>query len=125
MTKPPYRTRAVYRITTFVPLENLECLLEGIIRVVPLQYGKYDRVAWWSAVGTEQFRPLQGANPTVGSEGKIERVPSVRLEFTIPRYRALLERVLTVGLIPHHPWEEPVVFVDESLVTLSSSGEML
>ena len=57
-----------------------------------------------------------------GKVGEMERVPSVRLEFVIPRDQALLERLLTEGLIPSHPWEEPAVFIDETLVTLTQTG---
>jgi hypothetical protein len=107
-------TRAAYRITTFVPPDHLESVLEGVERVVPLVFGRYESCAWWSSVGVEQFRPLPGATPTVGVPGRIERVPTVRLEFAIPRDVGLLERVLRDGIIANHPWEEPAVFVDES-----------
>jgi hypothetical protein len=112
-------TRPVYRITTFVPPEHLDSLLEGVEREVPLVFGPYDRSAWWSAVGVEQFRPLPGSNPTVGRTGHVERVPTVRVEFAIPRDRELLGRVLAHGVIANHPWEEPAVFVDEALATAS------
>jgi len=113
--------KPVYRVTTFVPPDHVEALLEGVVRVVPLEHGRYDRIAWWSTPGTEQFRPLRGANPTTGSEGQVKRVASVRVEFAIPRDSAVLERFLTHGVIPNHPWEEPAVFVDESMVTLTQA----
>lgn len=109
--------RQAYRVTTFVPPESLEAVLEAIEREAePLRFGSYERWAWWSATGIEQFRPSEGAEPTVGKVGEIERVPSVRLEFALPREPEVLERVLVRGLIPAHPWEEPVVFVDETLI---------
>jgi len=37
----------------------------------------------------------------------------------IPRGRDLLERCLTRGVIPNHPWQEPAIFIDESEVTVS------
>ena len=109
----------MYRITTFIPPEHVDGLLDGVSREVPLQYGHYDQSAWWSAVGVEQFRPMPGANPTFGEIGRTERVPTVRIEFAIPRDAELLTRFLTRGLIPHHPWQEPAIFVDESQVTVS------
>jgi hypothetical protein len=115
--------RPVYRITTFVPPDHLDAVLEGVEREVPLIFGPYDRSAWWSAVGVEQFRPLPGASPTVGEPGTTERVPSVRLEFAIPRDPALLHRVLTRGVLANHPWQEPAVFVDESLSTATAIAE--
>jgi hypothetical protein len=113
--------RKVYRITTFVPPEHVEALLEGIASQVSLRYGQYDRSAWWSAVGVEQFRPLPGAKPTHGIIGRVERVPTVRVEFAIPRDGDLLFQVITRGLRPHHPWHEPAVFVDESEITVTET----
>ena len=109
----------MYRVTTFVPPDRVDALLEAIAREVPLQYGRYDCAAWWSAVGVEQFRPLPGAKPTFGEVGRTERVPTVRIEFAIPRDPELLTRLLTHGVIPNHPWQEPAIFIDESQVTLS------
>ena len=116
-------TRPVYRITTFVPPDHVDAVLEGVEREVPLVFGPYDRSAWWSAVGVEQFRPLPTAVPTVGTLGQVERVPTVRLEFAIPRQPALLARVLTHGVLANHPWQEPAVFVDESLATATNLAE--
>lgn len=109
----------MYRITTFVPPDHVDQLLTGITREAPLTYGPYDRSAWWSSVGVEQFRPLPGSKPTVGRPGQVERVPTVRLEFAIPHDPELLDRVVNRGLVPNHPWEEPAVFVDEPLATAS------
>ncbi len=109
--------RPVYRITTFVPPDDVDSLLAAVDRVVPLVFGQYESCAWWSSVGVEQFQPLPGSKPTVGSPGQTERVPSVRLEFAIPRDAELLDRVLSSGLLPNHPWQEPAVFVDESSAT--------
>ncbi len=109
----------MYRVTTFVPPDHLDSLLEGVMREVPLTYAPYDHSAWWSAVGVEQFRPLPGSAPTVGKPGQVERVPTVRLEFAIPRDLALLARVLSRGFVPNHPWQEPVIFVGDSLATAS------
>lgn len=109
--------REVYRVTTFVPPASLDALLVGIQAEVTLRFGPYDRSAWWSGTGVEQFRPLPGSSPTVGAVGRTERVPTIRLEFVIPRDSNLLERVLTRGLIPNHPWQEPAVIVDESMAS--------
>lgn len=107
----------VYRITTFVPTAKLDGLLAGITRAVPLKWGNYDSVSWVSTGVAEQFRPLPGSHPTAGKVGELEKVESVRLEFMIPRDPDLLNVLLTEGLIPNHPWEEPAVFIDESVIT--------
>ncbi len=104
-------------MTTYVPPESLEAVLDSIEREAePLRFGNYEQWAWWSSPGIEQFRPLEGAEPTVGKVGQTERVPSVRLEFVLPRDPILLERVVSRGLIPSHPWETPVVLVDETSI---------
>ena len=108
--------RSAYRITTFVPPDHVDVVLESVESLTPLIFGPYDRSAWW-AVGTEQFRPLPDARPTVGQVGETERVPTVRLEFVIPRDPELLGRVVNQGVLPSHPWEEPAVFIDECLTT--------
>ncbi len=107
--------RPVYRITVFVPPAQLQALREGILAVEPLGDERYDQVMWYAAPGIEQFRPLAGAVPTQGVLGETSRLPSVRLEFVIPRDPARLARVLREGVRAHHPWESPAIFVDESL----------
>ena len=114
----------MYHVTTFVPPELVDSLLDGVLREVPLTYGRYDRSAWWSAVGIEQFRPLPGSTPTVGRAGQVERVPTVRLEFVIPHDPDLLERVLNRGLIANHPWEEPAVLVSTTHTTASNPDKL-
>ncbi len=106
------RYSLMYRVITFTPLNGLRKILRGVMRVVPLQYGgEYDSVAWWSAPGIEQFRPLDGAKPTLGRVGKLTKGKSVRLEFSIPRDKVLLKKVIEEGIFPYHPWKEPVVII--------------
>lgn len=109
--------RPAYRVTTFVPPEHLEAVLEAVEAIYPLLFGPYDRSAWWSSSTTEQFRPLEGSRPSVGAIGQVHQVATVRLEFALPLDEELLARVLDEGLLPAHPWQEPAVFVDQTLVT--------
>ncbi len=113
--------RQAHRVTTFVPPEHLDAVLEAVLAHAPLTYGPYDKSAWWSAVGTEQFEPRAGASPTVGEVGKTERVPTIRLEFVIRHDPGLLDRVLK-ALLKAHPWQEPAVFVDATTITVSTVG---
>lgn len=104
----------VYRICVYVPPNGLQALQQGILAVHALRSGDYDRVMWTTAHCREQFRPLAGANPTVGTPGETTVVDSVRLEFALPRDPALLDRVIAEGILPHHPWDCPAIFVDEA-----------
>ncbi len=102
-----------YRVTVFVPPAQLEEVIASITRVLPASDGQYSEVFWWSAVGTEQFRPLEGSNPASGSVGELSRMDSIELKFLLPRNTALLNQVIEEGIRPAHPWEAPVITVDK------------
>ena len=123
MVEVMMKHKPVYRVTTFVPPEHLDRLIEGISRVARCDYGKYEHVFWWSAPGIEQFRPLIGSHPTVGQIGVTSRTPSIKIEFCIPKDPHLLDIVIRDGLIHNHPWEEPVIYIEESLAVLSQDGQ--
>jgi hypothetical protein len=110
-----------YRVTVFVPPAQFEELLASITRVLPPNDGKYSEVFWWSAPGTEQFRPLKGSNPASGSVGKLSRMESIELKFLLPRNEELLNQVVEEGIRPAHPWEAPVITVDECCIIGSAS----
>ncbi|MDO8622255.1 MAG: hypothetical protein Q7R80_03425 [bacterium] len=113
-----YRFVPAYRITTFVPTRYVPRVLKAVLGVVPLAYGReYDRVAWWSVPGTEQYRPLAGSRPRSGKPGRQSRVRSIALTFSIPRNRTLLARVVRDGIMPTHPWDEPVIVVSRVVET--------
>ena len=101
----------VYRVTVFVPPEALPALKQGIVAADPLVAGGYAEGMWESAPGQEQFRVLEGTQGTVGQPGELVRLPSVRLEFCLPRDDARLQKVLDAVAV-HHPWSSPAVFVD-------------
>jgi|SRR3989338_1278824 len=105
--------KAMLRIVTFVPPDQVEKVIEGVQKITPLKYGKYAGVAWQSTPGIKRYQPLSGSNPTAGKENEVSREPSVKLEFSIPRSPLLLKRVINEGIIPNHPWEEPVILVFE------------
>jgi hypothetical protein len=106
-----------YRIIVFVPPAQLEELLASITRVLSPNNGKYGEVFWWSAPGTEQFRPLEGSNPASGSVGELSRMDSIELKFLLPRNEELLNQVIEEGIRPAHPWEAPVITVDKCRIS--------
>jgi len=112
------RLRPAYRISVWVPPAHAQRVLDGIVAVDELRLGGYDRVAWIAAVGSEQYRPLAGANPTQGRHGELERGDSVCVQVCIPRDGERLRRVVEDGIRPHHPWELPAIFVDETMLPL-------
>jgi dinuclear metal center YbgI/SA1388 family protein len=91
------------KLVVFVPHGDRERLLDALAAAGAGGIGDYDRCAWWTS-GTGTFRPLQGANPTVGSVGAVEEVAESRLEMVLPRAR---RSAVLAALRATHPYEEP------------------
>ncbi len=108
--------RSVYRITVFIPPDSVESLRASLRATGMLAYGDYADVMWRSAPGEECFTPRAGSVPAVGSTGKATHRDSTQVVFSIALDRNRLETVMdTISSV--HPWEEPVVFVDETMAT--------
>ena len=110
---------------TFVPVYTLEIqtiaedtdrILDAVMQVYPLRYGRYQRNASISAVGMETAQPEPGSTTTTHSQGFVagqsETYPMVELKISIERDTAILERVMDAILAVHH-YEEPVIFLRE------------
>ena len=65
--------------------------------------GDYSHCSW-SVPGTGQFLPHEGAAPTIGSVGTVERVPEERVEVIAP---TRLRGHVLAALRAAHPYEEP------------------
>ncbi len=108
----------VYHFRVVVPAGYEAKLLHSIEKVVPLAHGKYDRVAWVSSPGMEQYRIPPGADATspddqnvIATDDDLVKEKCVAIEFSIPRDDALKRAVIEDGIYRAHPWVEPVVSV--------------
>ena len=107
------------KIVTFIPVgpaitqvhEALSAAGAGLI-------GNYSHCSFATA-GTGQFRPLEGAQPTIGSVGKLERVAETKLEMVLPRS---LRATVVAALRASHPYEEPAFDVLELADLPSARG---
>ncbi len=110
---------------TFVPVWTLEIqtvledthkILDAVMGVHPLSFGRYQRNASISAVGMETAQPEAGSTTTSHVEGfeagNTETYPMVELKISIERDLAVLEKVMDAILYVHH-YEEPVIFLRE------------
>lgn len=88
---------------TFVPHIDVDKVLAAMRGAGAGAIGDYDSCAFTS-IGTGSFRPLHGADPSIGSVGKLESVPETRIEMVADRN--LRGRVLD-ALRGAHPYEEP------------------
>ncbi|MCD8496633.1 MAG: hypothetical protein LRZ85_00200 [Alphaproteobacteria bacterium] len=102
------------RVAVFVPSDSAEGFIAAVSGKLPVLFGNYDHVCWWSEPGTEQFRPLSGAHPVEGEIGKTERVRSIRVEFSLPGERETVEQFVRDVVMPAHPWEQPVIMIYEA-----------
>lgn len=108
------RLRSIYRITVFIPPDSVESLRASLRATGVLAYGEYADVMWRSAAGEECFTPRADSVPTVGMTDEATHRESIQVVFSISRDRNSLENVM--GAISSvHPWEEPVVFVDDTM----------
>ncbi len=103
-----FRLIPAYIVSVNVPSENAAKVLRQVTDAYPLQYGDYDQVAFRSATGVEQYRPLKGS--TAGEQSKISETPTTRITFAIPEDTAVLKKVVAAIRVAH-PYEEPVVQV--------------
>lgn len=116
-----YRARS----GSFVPVWTIEIqtrpdgtdrILDAVMEVYPLRYGRYRRNASVSAIGMETAQPEPGSTTTTHVEdfpaGQTETYPMVELKISIERDLAVLERVMDAVIHAHH-YEEPVTFLRE------------
>ena len=102
----------------FVPVADTEALIDAMAAAGAGRIGDYDRAAF-SAPGTGTFRPLEGANPTIGSIGRIESVAESMLQMIAPRRR---RADVVAALRAAHPYEEPAFDVIELADVPSGRG---
>lgn len=110
------RLLAVWTLEIQTLPEDTDRILDAVMAVHPLSFGRYRRNASISAVGRETARPEAGsttASHVAGfTEGRTETYPMVELKISIERDLKALEAVMDAILEVHH-YEEPVVFVRE------------
>lgn len=101
-------------------IEDVDKILDAVMKVHSLSYGRYQRNASISAVGMETSQPEAGSTTESHVEGYVagntETYPMVELKITIERDPSVLEKVMDAILYVHH-YEEPVIFLREDWVS--------
>ena len=114
-----FRLEPAFIVSVNVPCDAATKVMNSVTNSVPLRYGNYDHVAFRSAAGVEQFRPLQGSR--AGEQTGLSEVPSYRITFAIPEDNDSLRKV--VAAIRHaHPYEEPVIHVVTGWMSQAKQG---
>lgn len=97
------------KIIFFVPVEDAELVKEAMFEAGAGRMGNYEKCSF-EMLGTGQFRPIKGANPTIGKVDQIERVKELRIEMICDDN--ILKRVV-MALKESHPYEEPAFDIIE------------
>ncbi len=96
--------------------EDTDRIMDAVLGVHPLEYGRYQRNASISAPAQETARPEAGSTTHTHVEGfqpgTSETYPMVELKISIERDIAVLERVMDAVMHVHH-YEQPVTFLRE------------
>ena len=99
---------------------DVDKILDAVMAVYPLSYGRYRRNASISAPGMETSQPKTGSTTTTHKEGfqagETETYPMVELKLSVERDEAVLETVMQAIYHVHH-YEEPVIFLREDWVS--------
>lgn len=95
--------RAMDKLVVYVPLADLDPVVDALGAAGAGALGDYDRCAW-SVEGTGTFRPLAGARPAIGAIGRVEQVREARVEMVVPAGR---RGEVISALRAVHPYEEP------------------
>ncbi|MQW77873.1 Nif3-like dinuclear metal center hexameric protein [Nocardioides sp. dk4132] len=105
----PAPAAALDKLTVFVPVDAAQVVRAALAEAGAGRIGDYDHASF-STPGQGRFRPLAGAQPSIGAVGVPEVVAEERVEVVLERH--LRARVVT-ALLRAHPYEEPAYDVVE------------
>lgn len=93
----------MYKLSFFVPDENLEQVKAAVFGTGAGRIGNYD-CCCWQVLGQGQFRPLEGSDPHIGQQGNVETVEEWKVELVCSD--ALIRQAVD-AMKSAHPYEEP------------------
>jgi hypothetical protein len=93
----------MYKLIVFIPKNSSEKFKEELFSAGAGSLGNYSHCAFEST-GVGQFKPLDGAEPSIGQVGAVEKVEEIRLETMVAEND--IENVIK-RLYQAHPYEEP------------------
>ncbi|SOD74431.1 dinuclear metal center YbgI/SA1388 family protein [Jatrophihabitans sp. GAS493] len=114
----PLPLPALDKLVVFVPTAVTDQLRAALAAAGAGAIGDYDGCSFVSE-GVGSFRPLPGADPTIGTVGERAEVPESRLEMVLPRRR---REPVIAALRATHPYEEPAFDIFEQATVNSRLG---
>lgn len=95
-------TDNLYKLVVFVPKDHHEQVLKAMLNAGAGHIGNYSHCSF-NLEGYGTFKPGEGTDPFIGTEGKLERVEEVRIETVVPH--SLRSKVIQ-AMLKQHPYEE-------------------
>ena len=93
----------MHKLCVYVPTPHLELVKQALFEADAGKIGNYDSCCW-QTLGTGQFRALQGSDPFIGQQGRVEQVEEYRIEMVCED--SVINAVVS-ALRASHPYEEP------------------
>ena len=93
---------AKVKVVVYVPVQNADVVRDAMAAAGAGKIGNYSSCSF-SVIGKGRFLPLDGANPTIGTVGKLEEVEEERIEITCEK--ETLTDILE-AMKAAHPYEE-------------------
>ncbi len=104
------------KLVVFVPRGHEDAVRDALAGAGAGHIGNYSHCTF-QAPGTGTFLPLEGTNPFIGQQGRLERVEELRLETIVPESAAAQA---VQAMIAAHPYEE----VAYDLYPLANPGKV-
>ncbi|ORA79039.1 Nif3-like dinuclear metal center hexameric protein [Mycolicibacter kumamotonensis] len=101
--EPATRAPDTDKWVIYTPVEHADAVRAAVFAAGAGHIGDYAQCSW-SVTGTGQFLPGDGAAPTIGRVGAVERVTEDRVEVVAP---ASARARVRAALLAAHPYEEP------------------
>ena len=97
------KAQVLSKLVVFVPTTDLGAVLKAVYEVGAGRIASYEHCSF-RVGGRGTFRPLAGANPTVGQIDQDETVNEQRLEILLPTHQ---ENAVVAAMTQAHPYEIP------------------
>ncbi|MBU1259642.1 MAG: Nif3-like dinuclear metal center hexameric protein [Planctomycetes bacterium] len=92
-----------YKLVIFVPVKSLQKVANAVFKAGAGAIGNYSHCSFSSA-GLGTFFPLEGAKPTIGKKGKLEKVDEIKFESIVPAQKIT---DVVKAMKAAHPYEMP------------------
>jgi hypothetical protein len=115
------KVERVWQIEIQATPEDVDKIVDSVMEVDPLIYGRYKRNAFVTAVGSETYLPEENSTSAVhlNAANKVQTFPSVLIVISVEKNNETLGRVLDAIRDVHH-YEEPLIFIKDCWASRAS-----